>query len=74
MTFPADRRISTRFGDLDVVVEHHPTGVTARLARPEDWPRLSAVTGAIGQDEGEAVERLRAGIEQFGSGDATDQK
>lgn len=67
MTFPGDRRISTRFGLVDVELEVHNGGVYARLARPQDWPRLSAVRGAIGADEDEACARLRSAIERFGA-------
>lgn len=67
MTFPSDRRIETRFGLVDVALEQHDGGVYARLARPQDWPRLSAIRGAIGADEDEACERLRSAIERFGA-------
>ena len=65
MTFPGDRRVQTRFGLVDVELEQHPGGVYARLARPQDWPRLSAVRSAIGADEDGACERLRSAIERF---------
>jgi hypothetical protein len=56
-----DRRISTRFGLLDVDVRVGPQGsVRATLSK-------TAVTGAIATDEDEVVERLRAAIERWGS-------
>lgn len=67
MTFPSDHRVQTRLGLVDVALEQHEHGVYARLARPEEWPRLSAVRGAIGVDEDEACERLRSAIERFGA-------
>lgn len=71
VTLPSDRRVSIRFGLVDVALEVHDRGCFARLAHPEDWPRLSAVRGAIGVDEDEACERLRSAIERFGADEAT---
>lgn len=68
MTFPADRRIRTRFGVHDVDVQLREDGqVVARLAQPDEHPRLSAVVSAFGEDEDQAVERLTSAIERFGA-------
>lgn len=68
MTFPADRRLRTRFGLLDVALRTRADGtVVATLAQPEQHPRLSAVTAAFGEDEEQAVERLAEALERFGS-------
>lgn len=63
---PAAPSIVTRFGVLEVVLAHSDQGVSARLARPH--PRLTAIAGAVGQYEDEALERLRDAVERFGSG------
>ncbi len=63
MTFPADRRIATRFGLVDVAVQLRPDGrCLARLAG--DYPELEHLGGAIGGTEDEAVARLAAMVNE----------
>ncbi|HEU0102623.1 MAG TPA: hypothetical protein VFR07_09920 [Mycobacteriales bacterium] len=62
----AARRITTEHGVL--VVEVRPIGVVARVARPEEHPDLSVMTAAAGQDEDEAVGRLRAVLHDLEQG------
>ncbi len=65
MTFPADRRIATRLGLLDIAVQLREDGrCLARLAG--DYPELEHLGGAIGETEEEAVERLAAMVDESG--------
>lgn len=64
---PVDRIVHTRFGPVPLVVDGAGEQWRARLAEPDQWPRLAAVKGAVGETAEEAVERLVAALERFGS-------
>ncbi|MCU1592156.1 MAG: hypothetical protein JWP11_3412 [Frankiales bacterium] len=67
MSFLGDRRIATRFGLVDLEVRVASDGrAVAKVARPEEHPRLSAVTAAFGVDEDEAVVRMAEAIDRWG--------
>jgi hypothetical protein len=62
VTFPADRRIETRLGVLDVAVQLRGDGrCVAWLAG--DYPELAHLGGAIAETEDAAVARLAAMVD-----------